>query len=271
MLTDPPNPFLAKLARREPGFGTLVFSSDPAVSEIAASAGFDLVLVDMEHAPLGLVDLAAHVRAAHCAGASCWARVGRYDAAEIGRILDAGAQGIMFPHYGLQPEAEAALKALRYAPEGLRPTCTGMRGSAYGNGDFADYVARANREIMAVGLIEDGAVVDDIDRVLDACPLQAVMPGGAGDLAASLGVHGQSRHPAVLDAIRRVVAAAKARPRLAVGVYVSDLESMDEMLALDADFYLFSIDYKILARAFRDSVTGMRQRAASRSGAAAAR
>jgi len=252
MLHAPPNPMLAKLARREAALGVLVFSPDPAVTEMAGGAGFDLVLIDTEHAALGLPDIVAHVRAAQCAGVSCWVRVGRYDTAEIGRILDAGAQGIMFPHYGLHPEATAALAAMRYAPTGARPTCTGMRGSAYGIADFAAYATRANQETMAVGLVEDREVVDQIDPVLDQCPLQAVMPGGAGDLASSLGVHGQARHPLVLSAIRRVVAAAKARPQLAVGVYISDVESMADMLALSADFYVFSIDYKILARAFKD-------------------
>ena len=179
MLHAPPNPMLAKLARREAALGVLVFSSDPAVTEMAGGAGFDLVLIDTEHAALGLPDIVAHVRAAQCAGVSCWVRVGRYDTAEIGRILDAGAQGIMFPHYGLHPEATDALAAMRYAPTGARPTCTGMRGTAYGIADFAAYATRANQETMAVGLVEDREVVDQIDRVLDQCPLQAVMPGGA--------------------------------------------------------------------------------------------
>lgn len=252
MLVAPPNPMLEKLARREAALGVLVFSSDPAVTEMAGGAGFDLALIDTEHAALGLPDIVAHVRAAQCAGVSCWVRVGRYDTAEIGRVLDAGAQGIMFPHYGLHPEATATLAAMRYAPTGERPTCTGIRGTAYGITEFAAYATRANREMMAVGLVEDREVVDHIEEVLEQCPLQAVMPGGAGDLASSLGVHGQARHPLVLDAIRRVVTAAKARPQLAVGVYISDVESMADMLALSADFYVFSIDYKILARAFKD-------------------
>jgi len=270
MLVDPPNPMLTKLARREPALGVLVFSSDPAVTEIAGSAGFDLVLIDTEHAPLGFRDVQAHVRAAQCAGASVWVRVGRYETAEIGRILDAGAQGIVFPHYGLQPESKAVIGAMRYAPAGDRPTCTGIRGTAYGNSEFAAYAARSNRDLVAVGLVEDGSVVDQIDRTLDECPLQAVMPGGAGDLASSLGVHGQARHPLVLNAIRRVVASAKARPRLAVGVYISDVESMEDMLALAADFYVFSIDYKILARAFKDIHTAWQRGVQRRTTSAAA-
>jgi 2-keto-3-deoxy-L-rhamnonate aldolase RhmA len=252
MLVAPPNPMLEKLARREAALGVLVFSSDPAVTEMAGGAGFDLVLIDTEHAALGLPDIVAHVRAAQCAGVSCWVRVGRYDTAEIGRVLDAGAQGIVFPHYGLHPEATATLAAMRYAPTGERPTCTGIRGTAYGITEFAAYATRANRDMLAVGLVEDREVVDHIDEVLEQSPIQAVMPGGAGDLASSLGVHGQARHPLVLGAIRRVVTAAKARPQLAVGVYISDVDSMADMLALAADFYVFSIDYKILARAFKD-------------------
>lgn len=259
MLTRPANPFIERMKARQPAYGTLIFSSDPAITEIAGSAGFELILIDMEHAPLGFREVTDHVRAAQCAGSSCWVRVGRYDPADVGRILDAGAQGIVFPHFGMQPKIEApALEAMRYAPAGLRPTCTGMRTSAYGNGDFAAYVAGANRDIVAVGLVEDKEVIDNIDRVLDASPIQAVMPGGAGDLASSLGVHGQSRHPSVLAAIRRVVEAARKRPGLSVGVYVSDVESVGEMLALKADFYVFSIDYKVLSRAFRDILAVLR-------------
>jgi 2-keto-3-deoxy-L-rhamnonate aldolase RhmA len=230
---------------------------------MAAGAGFDVVLVDTEHAALAVADVLAHIRAAHAAGISAWVRVGRYDSADVGRLLDAGAQGIVFPHYGLRPEAREVISTLRYAPRGDRPTCTGTRGTAYGNSDFAAYARRADADLLAVGLIEDAEVVEKVDQALRDAPLQAVMPGGAGDLASSLGVHGQGRHPRVLSAIRRVVTAARTRPELAVGVYVSDVDSLDEMVALGADFYMFSIDYKILARAFRDVHSAWRSRLGS--------
>ncbi|MGF7161027.1 2-keto-3-deoxy-L-rhamnonate aldolase RhmA [Rhodoligotrophos appendicifer] len=237
-------------------FGTFVFSRDPAVTEIVAAAGFDLAVIDTEHAPLGVGEIIDHLRAGNAAGLSCWVRVAGYNPAEVGRLLDLGAQGILFPHYGMQPdEAANALSALRYAPEGSRPTCTGIRASSYGVGSFADYTKRANSEVMGIGLIEDAEVVDRIEEVIEACTLTAVMPGGGGDLATSMGLHGQGTHPRVIGAARKVVETAKRKPGLKVGVYVSDLAGAEEWRALGADFLVYSIDYKVLSAAY----SGIRQ------------
>src|SRR5580704_18431048 len=128
-----PDPFARRHSTSGPALGTFIFSRDPAATEIAGSAGFDFTVIDTEHAPLDAICLADHVRAAESFGITPWVRVGRYDAAEVGRLLDAGAQGIIFPHFGLNPDSAAeALAAARYAPKGSRPTCTGMRGSSYG-------------------------------------------------------------------------------------------------------------------------------------------
>ena len=113
-LQNPPNPFRDKMARGETAYGTFVFARDPSVTEIVGSAGFDLAIIDTEHAVLGMPEVVDHLRAAQCAGISAWVRVGDYDPAAVGRILDAGAQGIVFPHYGLAPaQAAEGLSALR--------------------------------------------------------------------------------------------------------------------------------------------------------------
>lgn len=245
-----PNPFLEKMSSGRTAFGTFVFSKDPAVTEIVAAAGFDLAIIDTEHAPLTISDVVDHARAAQATSISCWARVAAYDAAEIGRLLDAGIQGLIFPHFGMeQPGYHEGLAALRYAPQGTRPTCTGVRASAFGT-EFSAYVERSNRDVFGVGLVEDGAAVDRIEDVLDGCQLSAVMPGGGGDLATSLGLHGQGNHPDVIAAGRRVVEAARKHPQLKAGVYVSDLETAKQWSAWGADFFIYSIDYKVLCAAY---------------------
>jgi 2-keto-3-deoxy-L-rhamnonate aldolase RhmA len=247
------NPLLTKFASGEAAFGTFVFSRDPAITEIVAAAGFDLAILDTEHAPLAVGDLVDHARAAHAAGVSCWVRVAGYNAAEVGKILDMGVQGILFPHYGMaSAEASAALGALRYAPAGNRPTCTGIRACTYGVGSFTDYATRSDREVMSIGLIEDAEVIERIDEVIGTCELTAVMPGGGGDLATSLGLPGQGNHPRVMAAARRVVETAKRKPGLKVGVYISDLAAAKEWRAMGADFLIYSIDYKVISKAFVD-------------------
>ncbi|MDP3137432.1 MAG: aldolase/citrate lyase family protein [Burkholderiaceae bacterium] len=245
--------FWEKLQAGQRGLGSFVFSPDPSHTEILAASGFDLTVVDLEHAPLTISDVVNHVRAADAAGISCWVRVGDPQPNEISRLLDCGVQGVILPHFGLDPEAtRAALRAFRYAPQGNRGTCTGVRSVSHGLSHFPDYVQDSNRKTMAIGLIEDADVVDNIEAVLTDSGVDAVVPGGPGDLATSMGLHGQGSHPRVVAAARRVVEAAKAVPGLKVGMYVVDADAAAMWADLGVDFLLCSIDNRILARAYRN-------------------
>jgi len=249
----PTDPFLDRVARGERAVGTFVFSPDPAHTEIAAAAGLDLVVIDLEHAALGITDVLGHVRAARAAGVSCWARVGEPDPGQVSRLLDAGAHGVVLPHFGLDPQAtRRALSAFRYAPRGSRGTCTGVRAVRYGVDGFADYAARSDRDSLAIGLLEDAEVIEDIDRVLADLPVGAVMPGGPGDLATSLGLRGQGTHPKVIEYSRRVIEAARRVPGMMAGVYVTDAASAAAWSELRPDFVICSIDYRVLARAYQE-------------------
>ena len=231
--------------------GTFIFSPDPAHTEIAARAGFDLVIVDLEHAPLALADVVAHARAARAGGISCWARVGQLDPLAVGRLLDTGVDGVVLPHFGVDPAASrACLAAFQYPPRGTRPACSGVRSAGYGLSDFA---AEAERGSMAeaVALIEDAAVLDRLDEVLAWPGLHAVIPGGPGDLAASLGLPGQGDHATVRAAVERIVTAAKAQPGLKAGLYVTGLPSLASWRGGPLDFVVLSIDYRVLAHAYR--------------------
>ncbi len=244
--------FWRKLHRGERGLGTFIFSPDPCHTEIVAMAGFDLAVIDMEHAPLGIADVGNHVRAADAFGISCWVRVGLPQPHEIGRLLDLGVQGVILPHLGLDRAAtQTALAAFRYAPQGTRGTCTAVRSVAHGLDNFARYAENSNRQAMAIGLVEDAVVVENIEDVLRECKLDAVMPGGPGDLATSMGLHGQGDHPRVFAAARRVVEAAKAVPGLKVGVYLVDADKASVWSDLGVDFFVCSIDYRVMGRAFQ--------------------
>ncbi len=241
----------ARLRAGECVCGPFVFSPDPAHTELAGLAGFDFVIVDLEHAPLAVGDVLAHVRAAAGAGLSVLVRVADDTPGAAARLLDAGAAGIVFPHVGLSPErTAAAIAALRYGPEGNRPACTGVRAGGYGQRDFGDYVRRSNAETLAIGLIEDAAAVERIEEVLSSVALDVVLPG-PGDLAASLGLPGDLAHPRVRAEVDRIVAAAEARG-LAVGAYVGSVEDAVAWRKRGARFIACSIDYRILGQAFRN-------------------
>jgi 2-keto-3-deoxy-L-rhamnonate aldolase RhmA len=251
------DPCRQRMARNETAIGTFVFSSDTATTEIVAGAGFDFAVIDLEHAPLTIADVLAHARTADGAGISCWGRVGHAEPPEIGRILDTGIQGLILSHFGRDmAQSRAMLDAFRYPPHGSRGTCSGVRGLRYETDDLNAEIQAANRRACSIGLIEDAQVVERIDEVVALPGLDAVMAGGAGDLSASMGLHGQGNHPQVREAAVRIVRAARERG-LKAGVYIGDLQGAQFWRDVGVDFLAFSIDYKVLAKAYRAIHTGL--------------
>lgn len=238
--------------------GLFVFSPDPAHTEIASQAGFDFVVVDTEHAPLSIPDVLGHIRSAAATGCAVLVRLPLTDVDRIAPYLDAGAAGVVLPHAGLDLDCTLdALDRLRYPPHGRRAACSGVRSNAYGLHDFSTTAEQANRTVLGWGLIEDPDVVDDIDNVLAACAFDAVIPG-PGDLAAALGVPGQLDHPRVRDSVDRIVDAARRTGTCAVGMYVTDPTQCPSWRARGIDFFIYSIDYKVLASALRDANDALR-------------
>ena len=111
--------------------GVLVFTGSPMVVEMAAAAGADFVIVDMEHSALDL-DRAAHlIRAADAAGITPFVRVPEVDAALVKKLMNLDAAGIVLPHANRE-NCAALIKAMHYAPEGERGAdgLAALRGAA---------------------------------------------------------------------------------------------------------------------------------------------
>lgn len=196
------------LRRGETVTGIILFTGSPMITELAAAAGIDFVIVDMEHSALDL-DRCAHViRAADAAGMTPFVRVPEVDATLIKKIVNMGAAGIVVPHADRENCAEA-LRAAKYAPDGERGVCTIVRSAGYLPGDWDAHVHQANSEIMIIPLLEEKEVIADFESF-------AAMPGldvyfiGPTDLSISLGVpHATFDEPSMSAAMDKVVAAAK--------------------------------------------------------------
>lgn len=240
----------ARFRSGSPSYGTFVFSSDAATTEIAGRAGFDFVIVDREHTSLSWREIGDHVRAGAAVGIPTLVRVQGPDGDEISHALDVGAEGVLIPHFGVDRERSArSVGSARFAPVGDRGTCTGTRAAAYSLDDFAKVVDEANREALVIAQIEDAAVLPDLDDLLASVPVDAVMPGLA-DLSTSLGRPGQFSHPDVLGACERVFKSTKAA-HLPIGLYIANAAELSRWAGRDARFYVYSIDYKVIAEGYR--------------------
>jgi 2-keto-3-deoxy-L-rhamnonate aldolase RhmA len=241
-----------RFAEAAPLCGTFIFSSDPATTEIAARAGFDFVIVDREHTTLSWRDVASHVRAARAAGIATLVRIRKPDGGEVEHALDAGAEGVVVPHFGLDRAASAeCVTHARYAPLGTRGTCTGTTASGYGLTNFSEIVAEANSEAMVVVQIEDASVALAAQDILAEIPVDAIMPGLA-DLSTSLGHPGAFAHPKVADAVDGIVRAADAR-NIPLGLYIPNADALTTWKGGDVRFYVYAIDYKVIAEGYRNA------------------
>ncbi len=203
--------------------GMLLFTGSPMVVEMMAAAGLDFVIIDMEHSALDL-DRAAHlIRAADASQIAPWVRVPEVDAALIKKLLNLGAAGIVLPHAN-RDNCTALLNAMRFAPEGERGACQITRAAGYVRGGWDAYAARANREVMAIPLLEESASIADFEA-LAALPGLDVFFVGPTDLSISLGVPGATFDDAKMSAaLDTVVATARRHGKYAMTLIGNNLD-----------------------------------------------
>lgn len=202
------NKLRARLDSGQRVYGLLNSIPAPLLVEMIGYAGYDFVILDLEHAGVNPQTLENMIRAAECSGLTPLVRVPGVQPETILRVLDAGAMGIVVPRVQDGEQARQAVRASRYHPLGERGI-SGGRTTGFGALDLQAYMALANREIMVVAMIEDGAGVENIDAIA-AVPGVDMILEGAIDLSQSLDVPGQAQHPAVQAAIRRIGAACAA-------------------------------------------------------------
>lgn len=186
-------------------------------AEIVAHGGYDAVTVDCQHGMMGFDVALTMLQAISTTPAIPLVRPSRNDPAEIMRWLDAGAYGLICPMISTPAEAEAFVAACRYPPVGSR-SFGPSRGLLYGG---ADYAARANQEILVLGMIETRQGLDNLDAILATPGLDGIYVG-PNDLALALGrdPKPESDDPVMIEAIDRIRATTVAADGLA-GIFCS--------------------------------------------------
>ncbi|MBI2843340.1 MAG: hypothetical protein HYX78_08065 [Armatimonadetes bacterium] len=245
-----------KLAAGEICLGSWISFADPTVVELMAGSGFDFFIIDSEHAPADVMVIQSSVMATKGTRVTPIVRVAWNDPVLIKRVLDVGAAGVLVPMIRTDQEAINAVAACMYPPKGIRGF--GPRRPSNYERFAAEYIATANDSIIVWAQIEHIEAIRNIDEIVAVEGLGGVFIG-ANDLSGSMGILGQPGHPDVLQAIDKVLTAAKkaglpvgiggpGKPEVAVGWIRKGMQ-----------FVTLASDQSYLVAATEAAVSGVKQ------------
>src|SRR6201994_627426 len=198
-----------KLARDEVGASmTIRLGRGVEIARLAATAGFDMIYVDLEHSTLTLEATSQICQAAISAGVTPMVRVPANTPEYIQRVLDGGALGIIAPGICSAEEARAVVRAAKYAPLGERGAGGALPHLEYRSFPAAEANAAINDATMVIVQFESADAVEKAEEIAAVEGVDMVLIG-VNDLLADLGLAGQFEHPKVRDAYARAIAACR--------------------------------------------------------------
>lgn len=233
-----------KLRRRERLFAGWVSYAHPSITETFARAGFDFIAIDMEHSTISLEQAQRIIAASQSEGVPCLPRPVSHSNDWFKPLLESGADGILVQMVNTPEEIEAIIGHLKYPPVGRRSYGVN-RAQAYGF-DFDSYIQNWNATSTFIIQVESIQAVENIEKLLAFDEVDGVMIGPY-DISGSLGVPGQTSHPLVIAASRKVIAACK-RAGKSCGTQVADAspDSVQALFDLGHTFAILGSDLFVL-------------------------
>lgn len=175
-------------------------------AEIVGLAGFDWVLIDLEHGAGSEKDILFQLQALESTPTATIVRVESAEHARISRALDMGADGVMCPKIKTVEDAKAVIKGMYYPPFGNRGVAKMVRATGFGI-NFDQYYAESKENILGVIQIETVESLNHLDEIAALDGVDVLFIGPA-DLSMELGIFGQFNNPIFLEAVTNIVAAA---------------------------------------------------------------
>lgn len=242
----------------EPGaclFGTWVKIASLETIELLAYAGFDFVVIDMEHAPLTFEAVYRAIVAAQGFGMAALVRLPDSSGSNVQRILDSGADGVLVPRVRSCDEAIAAVDGMMFPPLGSRGLGITSRAGRWGLDSVSAYVAKGNQTILRVVQLEDPDALRDAAAIIAVEGVNAVLVG-LGDLALVTGR--PSTHPETEALVDRLLEATKAAG-VPCGTAVGDVAAAKRARDRGFAFVMISNDATLFGRAAAELMRGVRE------------
>lgn len=191
--------------------GTMIrMVRNSAIVLVAANAGLDFVMFDMEHGAFNFETIADAASLARAKGIECFVRVPELSKGNVSRALDCGVTGVMVPMIRTANDAKLFAGWAKYAPIGERGLGgNGAHTEYHDEGSNSEaFMPSENARVLTIAQIELSEAIDNIDAIAAVDGIDALLIGPA-DLSNSLGVSGQFNHPKMDAAIQKVADAAK--------------------------------------------------------------
>jgi 4-hydroxy-2-oxoheptanedioate aldolase len=245
--------FKKQLREGRPKMGLFLNSHSPTVAEQLAHSGYDWLLVDTQHGPMGYESLSAMLAGISNGGAKSLVRVGSYqDRPGIQQALDMGADGVLVPYINTADEARQAVSCARYPTAGTRSVYFPQR--SMNRAGLLGYAGAANANIIVALQVETASCIDNIDEIA-AVPGVDILFLGQNDLCMSMGLYEKYEFPHMYTspelgaATEKLIAAAK-RNNVILGLFLFGTSRVGEFLGKDFRFISIGNDlHHILTQA----------------------
>ncbi len=234
----------SKLNQSAVTIGSWITLGHTAIAEIMATAGFDWLVLDMEHSVLELSEVQTIIQVLDARQCPAIVRLTSNHPDQIKRVMDAGATGVMVPMIKSAADAKMAIDAVYYPPHGQRGVGL-ARAQGFG-ASFPAYQQWLEHNAVIVVMIEHIDAVNAIDSILSVPGIDAYIIGPY-DLSGSMGRPGELNHPDVQTAIARILEAGQ-RAQKPGGIHViePDPEALQQRIESGFNFLGYSLDIRIL-------------------------
>ncbi len=224
-------------------------------AELMAGLGFDWLCVDMQHGLIDYQDLLAMLPAISTTDTTPIVRVPWNEASIIMKVLDAGAYGVIVPMVNNRADAERAVAACRYPPDGIR-SFGPLRAGIYGG---RGYGGQANSELACIPMVETAEALENLDEIVSTPGVDGILIGPS-DLALALGLPpvGDTDAAPHAEAVKRILACCR-KHGVAAGIFTGSAAYTRRYIDMGFQFISLGTDNGFLARAAIQDLKSVRE------------
>ena len=234
--------------------GTLVKSIDPIHSEALSQMGFDFLWYDLEHSDKSVETFSDLSRAARVGDVDVLARPARWEYMRMGRLMEAGAHGIMYPRCESADEAKEVIRWSKFHPLGERGFDGGSADNNFGSYPADDYTKKANEETWIAIQIESPAALPQVCEIAEVEGVDCIF-FGPGDFSLLSGKPGQIKHEEVLTTAKQIAEDTLAAGKV-FGTLVFDMDHSKFMQDIGAKLLIHGADIVFYKNAYNELLQG---------------